>query len=146
MDTSLIQGRLQKNISQNLPIHLCFYILQFCDELNLVNVLRCHINTHYLPLISVSNNLYLHSKVSRKVYPTWRLVSKYYYFIDSNSSCNFCIGRYKYTYRNLRCNNCGHVNNLKYFTNDWKSAFQKRQEQIDKFKESNAEFTLLNDS
>ena len=155
MESTIIPGRFQKNITTLLPTHICVYILQFCNNLDYGNI-YAYADKQYdeylhdgdrgigATIVTNHNIMYLHSRIVIKVYPIWRLVSKYYYYIDSNSNCNFCIGRYKYFNKNIKCNNCGHVDNLKYYTNNWTEAFHKRQEQITSFREKHRQFELSN--
>ena len=136
MNSSPDLGLFQRNISKNLPVEICFYILQFCDKSELTNVCRYMSN----------NKLELHSKILLKVYPSWRLVSKYYDFLENNSSCRFCKGRYQHSKRCIICNNCGYVNDLKYYHQDWKTVFEHRKTQHDNFIYNNLEFTLQDGS
>ena len=131
------------------------YILQFCSSLDSKCIFRYakkyiyEINKHDTNTYC-SDEYYFHSNIIVKVYPIWRLVSKYYYYIDSNSQCNFCNGRYKYFSKNLKCDCCGYVNNSKYNNNDWDTAFDKRKTKIIQFNQKytgnyNFKLSTMND-
>lgn len=136
--TSHLQ-RFQNNIQTLLPEHICIYILQFFNPLEYKDIFRYaqkYFYNDYQVNHTKMNEWYVHSRIRVPVYALWRLVSKYYYYIDSNSKCTFCTGRYKYFSKNLKCEQCGYVNNHRYCNNNWNIACDKRKMFLERIKDN----------
>ena len=146
MSSIVNRNRFQNNINLCLPDEITIYILEFLEYSQFVPIFRFSNKYFYeencITTVIKKNEFYLHSKILVKKYPMYRLVSKYYYYIDFNSSCKFCRGRYTSYNRNLRCSNCGHVNNLKYMENDWTNAYKSRKRYTSLIKEQNINYKL----
>lgn len=132
-------GRFQTKIRTYLPSNICAYILQFSGKLIISYIDRYSKKRFYDMEINSCfedvNEYYLHSSIAATMYPIWRLVSKYYYYMDSNSICNFCNGRYCFFDKKVKCNNCGHINTLKYSTEKWSESYHIRRKKIERLKE-----------
>ena len=144
---SSLVNKFQNNIKSFLPDEICIYILQFLEYSDSIPIFRFSNKYYYdengITNIVTKDEYYLHSKILIKKYPIYRLVSKYYYYIDFNSSCKYCKGRYVSCNRNLRCSNCGHINNFRYTLNNWSSCYKKREKERDCIKDINADYKLM---
>ena len=98
MSSLVNKNRFQNNIKSFLPDEICIYILQFLEYSDSITIFRFSNKYYYdengITNIVTKDKYYLHSKILIKKYPIYRLVSKYYYYIDFNSSCKYCKGRY----------------------------------------------------
>lgn len=146
MSSLVDKDRFQNNIKRCLPDEICIYILQFLEYSHSIPIFRFSNKYIYeensITTVIKKDEYYLHSKILVKKYPLYRLVSKYYYYIDFNSSCKFCKGRYVCYNNNLRCSNCGHVNNFKYTKDHWLSCYKERQKERNHIKNINNDYKI----
>ena len=146
MSSLVNKNRFQNNIKHCLPDEICIYILQFLEYSQSIPIYRFSNKYYYeenkITDVIKKDEYYLHSKILVKKYPIYRLVSKYYYYIDFNSSCKFCKGRYICNNRNLRCSNCGHVNNSRYSRDNWLNCYIARQKERDYIKNINSDYKI----
>ena len=124
-------------------MYLYITVLEYSQSISIYRFSnKYYYNENKITVVIKKDEYYLHSKILVKKYPLYRLVSKYYYYIDFNSSCKFCKGRYTIYNNNLRCSNCGHVNNFKYKKKDWISCYTARQLEISSIKDLNSDYKV----
>ena len=149
METISKKYRFQNIVIDHLPIEICMYIFQFLEYSELYPIYRFS-NIYYDITGTISivekDKYYFHSKILIKKYQLYRLISKYFYYIDYNSCCNFCTGRYAFYKHSIRCNNCGHVNVLNKESFCWNRVLKLRNKTIEKIKNENScyKISLIN--